>query len=70
MSISEIATKLEAAGVEFTPWKNLRLYVKKTPNGSKGDYGYLVAGDTGKTGTCDNITKRKGEIAAILRGEK
>lgn len=72
MSISKIISTLEAAGYSVTKWDKghtTRVYVNSTPNGGKGQYGYLVSGDDGTTGTCQGITKRKGEIAATLRGE-
>ncbi len=68
MTLDEIRSKLDQAGVEYSVWKEKRIYIKSTPNGKRGDYGYLVAGDDGSSGTCQGISKRKGEIAAILRG--
>lgn len=68
MNISQIVEKLESAGCKVQEWKGKRVYVKSTPNGGNGDYGYLESGDDGSTGSCQSITKRKGEIAAILRG--
>lgn len=66
MTLSEISEKLEAAGCDVRE-SGSRLFVNSTPNGGKGQYGYLVAGDDGMTGSCQGISKRKGEIAAILR---
>ena len=66
MTIEQIIKKLEADGCEVRE-KSGRVYVNRTPNGGKGSYGYLVAGDDGSTGTCQGITKRCGEISAILR---
>lgn len=65
MSINEIQEKLEAAGCEVK-LRGVRLFVNKTPNGSRGQYGYCVAGDDVRDIT-DSITKRNGEISAILR---
>lgn len=67
MTINEITVKLDAAKVTYSVWKDARVYIKSTPNGGRGDYGYLVEGDDGSTGTCSHISKRKGEIAEILR---
>jgi hypothetical protein len=66
MNITEIATKLEDAGCTVRIWKDSRIYVAKTPNGGKGDYGYCVESEDVRD-ICENITKRNGEIAAILR---
>ena len=66
MTTSEIASKLEGHGCEVRE-KSGRVYVNSTPNGGRGQYGFLVDGDDGTTGTCQNITRRKGEIAAYLR---
>ncbi|HQW29915.1 MAG TPA: hypothetical protein PK529_12055, partial [Verrucomicrobiales bacterium] len=66
MTIEQIIEKLEEAGCEVRE-KSGRVYINKTPNGGKGSYGYLEAGDDGSTGTCQGIAKRSGEIAAILR---
>lgn len=59
---------LTDAGCEVRQ-SGVRLYVNKTPNGSKGQYGYCVDGDDVREVT-ENITKRNGEISAILRGER
>lgn len=67
MNINEISAKLEAAGCEVKIWNDERVYVRSTPNGGRSDYGYLVDGDDGGTGSCRLIVRRKGEIAAILR---
>jgi hypothetical protein len=66
MKIQEIIEKMEAAGCEVRE-QNGKVWVNSTPNGGKGRYGYLVDGDTGYTGTCRGVTRRQGEIAAILR---
>jgi len=68
MDLQQIRSKLDLAGVTYRVWKDVRVYVTSTPNGGRGDYGYLAAGDDGSTGTCQGISKRKGEISAILRG--
>lgn len=65
MNITEIATKLEDAGCTVKIWKDARVYVSKTPNGSKGDYGYCVEGDDVRD-ICKFIGKREGEIKSIL----
>lgn len=65
-SLSDIAAKLESIGFR-TREQGSRLWINATPNGGKGQYGYLIATDDGTTGTCRNITKRAGEIAAALR---
>lgn len=66
MTTTEIATKLEAAGCTVKIWKDARVYVSKTPNGSKADYGYCIEADDVRDITA-HITKRNGEIAEILR---
>lgn len=66
MTLQEITEKLTAAGCNVTE-KSDRVYVNSTPNGGRGQYGYLVDGDNGRSGTCQKITKRAGEIAALLR---
>jgi len=67
MNIEQIAKKLEEGGCTVKIWKDKRVYVTSTPNGGKAEFGYLVAGDDGGTGSCQGVTKRAGEIAAILR---
>jgi hypothetical protein len=69
MTIREMQTVLEAAGAEVR-LVGTRLYVRSTPCGGAGEYGYLVDGDDGSTGSCEGVTRRRGEIAAILRGER
>lgn len=66
ITIEEIAEKLTAAGCEVAI-RGDKVFVNSTPNGGSGRYGYLVAGDNGSTGTCSGISKRAGEIAALLR---
>lgn len=66
MTTTEIATKLENAGCTVKIWKDARVYVTKTPNGSKADYGYCVEADDVRDIT-ENISKRAGEISEILR---
>lgn len=66
MNTTEIATKLENAGCTVKIWKAARVYVTKTPNGSKADYGFCVEADDVRDIT-ENISKRAGEIAEILR---
>lgn len=66
MTLEEITAKLEAAGCTVSVWQDKRVYVKQTPNGSRADYGYCVAGNDVRDIT-DRITKRAGEISAILR---
>jgi hypothetical protein len=44
-------------------WKGCRLYL--TYDGR--DAGYLVAGDSGVTGTCRNVKVRQGTVAEALR---
>lgn len=66
MTLTEITAKLEAAGCTVNVWKESRVYVTKTPNGSKSAYGYCVEADDVRDIT-ENITKRNGEISAILR---
>jgi hypothetical protein len=68
MTIEEIAAKLEAAGCHVKVWNGSRVYVRKTPGGRFGDYGYCVIGDDPRDITA-YITKRAGEINAILRKE-
>lgn len=60
--IEQILTK---AGCEIENTGH-RIYVNKTPNGSKAQYGFCVAGDDVRDVT-DRIVKRNGEISAILR---
>lgn len=66
MTLNEITEKLEAAGCEVKIWNDARVYVSKTPNGSRGQYGYCVEADDVRD-IAQQITKRNGEIAAILR---
>jgi len=68
MTIEEIKAKLDAAGVEYSEWtkSGVRLYVRKTRNGKRDDYGYLVAANDVRDITA-GIVKRGGEISAILR---
>jgi hypothetical protein len=66
MTLEQINEKLETAGCETKVWNGQRIYVNKTPNGSRGQYGYCVAGEDVRDIT-DAITKRNGEISAILR---
>lgn len=66
MTLTEITDKLEAAGCTVKVWKDARVYVQKTPNGGKADYGYCVEAEDVRD-ICEHITKRNGEIAAILR---
>ena len=68
-TIEEIAAKLESAGCEVSVWKDERVYVRKTPNGKRGDYGYCVEGEDPRD-ICEGISKRRGEIMAILRTEE
>lgn len=65
LTISDIAEKLESAGCTVKIWNDKRVYVTKTSCGSTGDYGYCVEGDDARDIT-KMITKRKGEIFAIL----
>lgn len=69
MTLEEIRKKLDAAGVKYTQ-KGDRLYVRQTPCGGYCDYGYLVEGDDGSTGSCREIKRRAGEIKTILRRGK
>ena len=67
MTITEISEKLTAAGCEINVWRDERVYVGKTPNGSRGQYGYCVAGRDVQEVT-EHISKRQGEVRQILRG--
>ena len=62
MTIDQLDTILSAAGYS-TKIKGSRLYVSK----DRQDYGYLVDGDNGSTGTCSGITRRQGTIASLIR---
>lgn len=66
MSIQQIAFRLTSAGCIVSISLDGKAYVESTPSGGRGDYGYCVAGDTGRDIT-RNITRRAGEIATILR---
>lgn len=66
MNITEITDKLEAAGCTVKVWKDSRIYIQKTPNGGKADYGYCVEAEDVRDIT-EHVTKRNGEISAILR---
>ena len=61
MTIDQLATVLSAAGYTTRESRG-RLYVRKD-----GDYGYLVDGDDGSTGTCSGISRRQGTIASLIR---
>ncbi len=65
MTLTEITDKLEAAGCTVKLWKDARVYVQKTPNGGKADYGYCVEAEDVRDIT-ENISKRQGEIRSIL----
>ena len=67
MTINEISERLTAAGCGVKVWNDSRVYVRKTANGKSGDYGYCVEAEDVRDIT-QNITKRAGEISAILRG--
>ena len=62
MSLKHLADILTSAGYSCEE-KRGRLYVRK----DRQDYGYLVDGDDGSTGTCSGITRRQGTIATLLR---
>jgi hypothetical protein len=66
MKINEIAVKLEAAGCSVRVWDEKRVYINKTPNGAKAEYGYCVEADDLRDIT-EKVSKRSGEISAILR---
>lgn len=66
MSITEIAAALTEAGCTVSIWQDRRVYVRATPSGGRGDYGYCVAADDVRDITA-GITRRSGEICAILR---
>lgn len=64
----DVLDRLEAEGVKIRHWEKgsqVRYYL--TQNGR--DLGFLVPEDDGSTGTCKGITKRRGFIASILRGD-
>lgn len=65
MNIEQIAEKLEAAGCDIVTSGD-KVYIRKTPNGSKGQYGYAVAADDVRD-ILENVTKRNGELGQILR---
>lgn len=62
MNLDRITDVLAEAGYSLQT-KGSRLYVRKDGQ----DYGYLVAGDDGSTGTCAGIHRRQGTIASLLR---
>ena len=62
MSLSTLTDILSAAGYS-TKESRGRLYVRKDGQ----DYGYLVDGDDGSTGTCSGISRRQGTIASLIR---
>ena len=62
MSLSRLAEILSAAGYSTRESRG-KLYVSK----DRQDYGYLVDGDNGSTGTCSGITRRQGTIASLIR---
>ena len=65
MNVTEIANALTEAGCNVSIWKNCRVYVRSTPCGGRGDYGYCVSADDVRDMT-SGITRRSGEICAIL----
>ena len=69
-TIERLAEILDAADVHYREWtgRETRLYVTQTPNGGRGDYGYLVEGGDVRDVT-SHISKRSGEISAILYAE-
>ena len=62
MTIDQLSTILSAAGYSTREIRG-RLYVSK----DRQDYGYLVDGDDGSTGTCSGISRRQGTIASLIR---
>lgn len=65
-TLSDLAIRLEAKGFT-TNLSGDRLFINGTPNGGKSRYGFLVASDTGGTGSCNGIVKRNGEISKAVR---
>jgi hypothetical protein len=65
MSLTEIAAALTEAGCTVSIWQDRRVYVRSTPCGGRGDYGYCVSADDVRDIT-DGITRRSGEICSIL----
>lgn len=67
-TIESLTKILTAAGCEVRE-DGSKLWVTSTPCGHAGRYGYLVAADDVRDVT-ENITKRNGEISAIIRRER
>jgi len=65
MSLTEIAAALTEAGCTVSIWQDRRVYVRSTPCGGRGDYGYCVSADDVRDITA-GITRRSGEICSIL----
>jgi hypothetical protein len=65
MTIQQIEFRLTTAGC-IVSISDGKAYVESTPSGGRGDYGYCVAGLTGRDIT-SNITRQVGEIASMLR---
>lgn len=69
MTIEQISEKLSKADIKHTvngSGSNARVVVTHI-FGTRKNYGYLVAGDDGSTGTCQGITTRQGTVKAALR---
>lgn len=63
-TLDSAASALTAAGYTCKPWKGERLYLRIDGK----DVGYITESDVdGSTGTCSNVTRRAGSVAAILR---
>lgn len=65
MSTTQISEKLTRADIKHVI-KGDKVVVTHI-FGDRKNYGYLVEGDDGSTGTCQNINIRAGTIKAALR---